>query len=231
MSNTRITTSKTRRMVIRSYSSGQGSTSLCKRLVENKFNKYGEVTIGADFSIKHLGDTKLNIWDTCAQDRFDSVLLNYYYGADIFLFCLSAPDLLDKNCDLNKINMKLNQINKVANCPLILVITKCDLLSTQEKIDLKEKLEYCVTGQKLHGFSSHVFCSAFDGSGFDLLKDEITKLLPVNHKEEELQIIPERKANLSITMKVKRLFTCCNREPTQLTELKHQHERSTLKIG
>jgi len=231
MSDTRIITSKTRRMVIRSHSSGQGATSLRKRLVDDKFNKYGEVTIGADFAIKYLGDTKLNIWDTCAQDRFDSLLMTYYHGADIFLFCLSAPELLDKNCDLHKIDMKLNHVNKVTSCPLILVITKCDLLSAQEKIDLTEKMEYCINNQKLHGFSSHIFCSSLDGSGFDLLKNEITRLLPAKHKEEELQIIPEKQENLSITTKFHRLFSCCNKEETDLTELKQQHERSTLKIG
>ncbi|MHB1947426.1 MAG: P-loop NTPase family protein [Gammaproteobacteria bacterium] len=229
MSDTRTTNLNTYKMIIRGNSSGQGSSSLCKRLVEDKFNQYEKATIGADFRIKMIDNTRLRIWDTCAQDRFDSILTTFYHGADIFLFCLSAPELLDKSCDLDKINLKIDKIKQQTNCPLILVITKCDTLSKQQRLDLNEKLEHCITNQKLKGFSSHVLCSAFDGSGFDLLTKEILNLLPLTHKEE-LQIITNKGISSSFASKVGTFFSCCNIKSSNLTELKNQQEISTQNI-
>lgn len=231
MSDTRIITSNIRKMVIRSNTSGQGSSAVCKRLVINRFSKSGEVTIGADFAIKQLDDIKLNIWDTCAQDRFDSILMHYFRGANIFLFCVSATDLLNDHCDLSQINMKINNIRAETHCPLILVITKCDLLTAQTKLDLKEKIENCIANKKLRGMTSHVFCSALDGSGFDLLQSEIARLLPVKQQEEKLHIIPNKEIKPSIAMRMRTLFSCCNKEPSDLSELKLQHEKSSLKMG
>jgi len=83
--------------------SGVGKTSLMNRFSTGKFTGQYKATIGADFLSKddvivndnflqqrHL--VTLQIWDTCGQERFQSLGVGFYRGADA---CLLVYDVTD----------------------------------------------------------------------------------------------------------------------------------------
>jgi Ras-related protein Rab-1A len=68
-----------------------GKTSLIYRLVHNSFLEYYVSTIGIDFNIKSfvVNDkrVKLQIWDSCGQERFNALTRSYYRNTDAFIIC------------------------------------------------------------------------------------------------------------------------------------------------
>jgi Ras-related protein Rab-1A len=68
-----------------------GKTSLIYRLVHNNFLEYYVSTIGIDFNIKSfvINDKKikLQIWDSCGQERFNALTRSYYRNTDAFIIC------------------------------------------------------------------------------------------------------------------------------------------------
>jgi len=62
-----------------------GKTSYADRLVNNSFNHVHESTIGVDFRCKvnilqNHTVIKTHIWDTAGQEKFASIITNYYKG-------------------------------------------------------------------------------------------------------------------------------------------------------
>jgi Ras-related protein Rab-1A len=68
-----------------------GKTSLIYRLVHNSFLEYYVSTIGIDFNIKSFvvndKKVKLQIWDSCGQERFNALTRSYYRNTDAFIIC------------------------------------------------------------------------------------------------------------------------------------------------
>jgi len=68
-----------------------GKTSLIYRLTYNNFLEYYVSTIGIDFNIKSLvvndKKVKLQIWDSCGQERFNALTRSYYRNSDAFIIC------------------------------------------------------------------------------------------------------------------------------------------------
>eukprot|EP00766_Chilomastix_caulleryi_P002312 gnl/Chilomastix_caulleri/3299.p1 GENE.gnl/Chilomastix_caulleri/3299~~gnl/Chilomastix_caulleri/3299.p1 ORF type:complete len:98 (+),score=4.64 gnl/Chilomastix_caulleri/3299:40-333(+) len=62
-----------------------GKTAIIKRLIERKFTETNESTIGA-YVVKYTVDLdsakiKLSIWDTAGQEKYRSLIQNYYRDA------------------------------------------------------------------------------------------------------------------------------------------------------
>ncbi len=73
---------------------GSGKSSIIKRLLYNKYNDFLDSTIGAQFFTKKIGDSnKLEIWDTCGQERYRSLIPMYLRNAVIVCIVIS----LDKS--------------------------------------------------------------------------------------------------------------------------------------
>jgi len=68
-----------------------GKTSLIYRLIHNKFLEYYVSTIGIDFNIKSFvvndRKVKLQLWDSCGQERFNALTRSYYRNTDAFIIC------------------------------------------------------------------------------------------------------------------------------------------------
>lgn len=68
-----------------------GKTSLIYRLTYNNFLEYYVSTIGIDFNIKSLvvndKKVKLQLWDSCGQERFNALTRSYYRNTDAFIIC------------------------------------------------------------------------------------------------------------------------------------------------
>jgi len=78
--------------------SNSGKTSLLDRLVNNQFVDCYISTIGIDFNVKtiRLEDetkVKLQIWDSCGQERFRSLTRSYYRNSSAFIICYDVTNL------------------------------------------------------------------------------------------------------------------------------------------
>ena len=82
--------------------SGVGKTCLLKRYTEHVYMDNVSSTIGVDFKLKTIRingkNAKLQIWDTAGQERFNSIVSNYYRGANgVFI----VFDMLNKETFVN----------------------------------------------------------------------------------------------------------------------------------
>ncbi|KAG8196547.1 hypothetical protein JTE90_003564 [Oedothorax gibbosus] len=77
--------------------SAVGKTALVNRFVHKKFDSSYKATIGADFFTKDVNVcgrvTTLQIWDTVGQERFQSMGISFYRGADcvVLVYDVTSP--------------------------------------------------------------------------------------------------------------------------------------------
>lgn len=109
-----------------------GKSSIILRYFDNTFEEYLPNTIGAAFQTKNIeSDDKkktlrLNVWDTCGQERFMAIASVYYKDANIILLVVDAsnPDSLEV---ADKYFIEI-QNHSNADPIVFLVINKIDLL-------------------------------------------------------------------------------------------------------
>jgi Ras-related protein Rab-1A len=107
-----------------------GKTSLIYRLTYNNFLEYYVSTIGIDFNIKSLvvndKKVKLQLWDSCGQERFNALTRSYYRNTDAFIICYD----ISSNKSFENAKFWIKEVEKyVVDRPVIkiLVGTKSDL--------------------------------------------------------------------------------------------------------
>ena len=157
--------------------SGIGKTSLIHRYVDRIFLPDFKPTIGADFSLKHvfLSDLQLGhsialqIWDMAGEERFQTILPFYGAGAHglILTFDSTNYNTLRQLEQWYKI-ISLSITDKI---PMILISTKHDLP------DSKIITEIISTFEKNHKFDLYIPTSAKDGLGVDITFQKITHLI------------------------------------------------------
>ena len=112
--------------------SGVGKTSILEQYVSRAFTGKYKVTIGADFLTKDIeidsNKIKLQIWDTAGQEKYQSISVAYYRGADA---CFLVYDVADKVSfkGLDRwVEAFLTQLpeGKVKDFPLVLLGNKAD---------------------------------------------------------------------------------------------------------
>ena len=111
---------------------GVGKTAILERYVSKVFTGSYKVTIGADFLTRDIeldgSKIKLQIWDTAGQEKYRSLGVAYYRGADA---CILVFDLCDKTTfkDLDKwLETFQSQLpeEKARNFPMMLFGNKAD---------------------------------------------------------------------------------------------------------
>lgn len=121
--------------------SGAGKTSIVRRLVDDKFVKGTQSTVGIEYfnyitTIK--GRTvKMMIWDTAGQERFYTIAKAYFRSA---LGVVLVYDITDrKSFDQLPRWLKDARLEADPHCSVILVGNKCDLAA--ERVVSKEEAE------------------------------------------------------------------------------------------
>ncbi|KAK8798663.1 hypothetical protein WA158_007748 [Blastocystis sp. Blastoise] len=123
-----------------------GKTCLLLRYSSQTYVLTHIATIGVDFKIKNINidgkAIKLQIWDTAGQDRFRTITVSYFRGANGMLLVYNITD----KSSFQNVEMWMEQINKYAgdDVNIVLVGNKCDLeserqVSTQEGQNLANK--------------------------------------------------------------------------------------------
>lgn len=125
--------------------SATGKTSLIRRYLNNKFDSDYVSTIGIDFGKKTIltpdnSYVQLHIWDTCGQERFDSVSSQYFRGAHCIIIVYDITQRNSFNC------IEKRWINTIKeNCEnatyVVLVGNKLDKRIAKQKA-LKLKLKH-----------------------------------------------------------------------------------------
>jgi small GTP-binding protein len=139
--------------------SGVGKTSLISSYTKNFFESDTIATVAPASSTATVkfpdgSDHKLVIWDTAGQEAYLAMAQNFYRAADVALVCYSpsAPD---------SIGEWIRRVHEqVPDCAILLVATKADLLTAEERVAL------CNTGLELvkkHQAKAHYITSAQTG--------------------------------------------------------------------
>ena len=109
-----------------------GKSSLIKRYFENDFDDHIPNTIGTAFLTKTFENEqkttllKLNVWDTCGQERFMAIASIYYRDANIIILVIDAES--EKSLEMAEKYLWEIKNNAVSNPFIVLVVNKIDLL-------------------------------------------------------------------------------------------------------
>ena len=123
-----------------------GKTSFMLRYCDNGFDGETVCTVGVDSKIKTINknnkEIKLKIYDTAGQERFRSIVKNYYKGADGILLLYDISNLSSFESITNWIKSLRDAIN-LDEISIFVIGNKCDVLQEERKVteEMKRKLE------------------------------------------------------------------------------------------
>ncbi|CAL1281428.1 unnamed protein product [Larinioides sclopetarius] len=172
--------------------SGVGKTSLMNQYVHKKFTDVYKATIGADFYTKDVTvDGKivtLQIWDTVGQERFQSLGIAFYRGADcvVLVYDVSSPASYH-SLEVWKDEFLIHGAPRdPRNFPFVVIGNKIDL---GNRICCKDQIQELL----LCDYTVPCFeASAKDGTNIEEAFQTVAKMALSLEKEDELfNSIPE----------------------------------------
>ena len=158
--------------------SGVGKSSFLKRAVHNIFTENYQATIGFEFLLLFYEingiKIKLQIWDTCGQEMYRSLIQGFFRNTSLALLLYSVDD----QNSFNNLNEWLKDIknNNETGMPIFLIANKVDL-NNEFKIVDKQSGEKYVELNNLQYFSE---ASAKTGYKIDEIFIEVAKYLYKN---------------------------------------------------
>lgn len=150
-----------------------GKTSILLRYTENKFFESQLATIGVDFKKKYVnrGNEVIcnQIWDTCGQDRYNSVTKTFFKGSQAIVLVYS----IDSKESFHKVNQWLEKIDQNAspNVIKVLIANKCDLVDT--RVVSYDQGKQLADENKMKFFEVSAFQNINIEKVFDILIDDL----------------------------------------------------------
>ena len=160
--------------------SGVGKSCITTKATKNTFENYYSATVGFEFhtfKIRIKGkDIRLQIWDTCGQEGYRSLVQNFFRGTALAILVYAINDIKS----YNDVGTWVKQLKAYSNpdIKMILVGNKNDLVN-ERKITEEEGIK---TSKEL-GFFSFYETSAKTGFNSRELFIQAVKLLYINHKK------------------------------------------------
>ena len=183
--------------------SGVGKSCLSLRATKDIFKEKFESTVGTElFSFKvKINDKKikLQIWDTCGQEAFKSLIVGFYRNTSLAVIVYAINDVYS----FNNVNEWLKQIksNASPNCRIFLIGNKVDLpdrkISTEEGRKLKRDFDFDLfmeTSAK-SGFNAK---EMFINIASILYKDYLAQIKGSDKKINENRIINKAQKNFEL---------------------------------
>jgi len=108
---------------------GVGKSSISLKATKNQFLEQYKTTIGFEFFIFNIKINNLNInlqiWDTCGQETFKSLISNFYKNSSLAIIVYA----IDNINSFNNINMWIKDLKQFSNpnIKIILIGNKNDL--------------------------------------------------------------------------------------------------------
>ncbi|CDW86177.1 rab gtpase 2c [Stylonychia lemnae] len=187
--------------------SGVGKSCIIKRIGHNRFSEEHEVTIGAEFTtiVAHVNKKsfiKLQFWDSCGQERFNSITRIFYRGSSCVLLVYEVNNASTLR-DLETIWINDIQSN-LKDALIILVGNKADIDENQKtkfkrQVTQEEGLEF----MKRHNIDHYVEVSAKTGYGIKPLVEYISKQL-YHHNRDNLYEFKESETGSQVSYKSRR---------------------------
>ena len=132
--------------------SGVGKSCLTTQAVRNNFEEFYQATVGFEFLTFNLrinnNVVKLQIWDTCGQEVYKSLISNFYRNSSLALILYAINNRDSFKHAENWLNDLKNQSNP--NVRVFLVGNKSDL--ENERVVTKEEAEQFKNEKKLDKF-------------------------------------------------------------------------------
>ena len=193
--------------------SGVGKSCLTVQAVHNKFEELYRATVGFEFMSFNIRINKvvikLQIWDTCGQEVYKSLITGLYRNSSLAIIIYSVAN---KNSFQHVENwIKDLKLNSNKNIKIILVGNKCDLVK-ERKISYEE-------GENLkrkHKLDYFIEASAKTGNNAKNILIEAAKILYKGYSEiktnEENNILNDSNSNsqkLDSEKTVKKKKKCC----------------------
>jgi small GTP-binding protein len=160
--------------------SGVGKSCLTMKGTKNHFEECYSQTVGFEFFTFNIRindkNIKLQIWDTCGQEAYRSLITSFYRNASLAILVYS----IDNVNSFNNIEAWLNEIKSQANpeTKVFLIGNKIDL-EDQRKITI----EMAQTFSNEHSFNFFVETSAKTGFNAQNVFVEAAKELFLTHLE------------------------------------------------
>ena len=123
--------------------SGVGKSCLTTKAVKNKFEEFYQATIGFEFLTFNLkmNETvvKLQIWDTCGQEVYRSLISNFYRNSSLAVLLYA----IDNRESFINANNWLKELKGQASpdVKIMIVGNKCDL-EEERKVSIDEGKEF-----------------------------------------------------------------------------------------
>jgi len=160
--------------------SGVGKTCITNQATKLKFVNYHKATVGMELyslSVKlNKILIKLQIWDTCGQETYRSLITNFYRSSSLGVLVYAIDDIKSFN-DLD-FWMKEIKINNSPDTKLVLVGNKLDM-EDDRKIKFEEGKNYA----KSNGFEDFFETSAKTGENVRKMFIKVAKLLYDDYKK------------------------------------------------
>jgi Ras-related protein Rab-2A len=132
--------------------SGVGKSCLTTQAVRNNFEEFYTATVGFEFLTFNMkinnNVLKLQIWDTCGQEVYKSLISNFYRNSSLALILYAINNKDSFQHAENWLNDLKSQANP--NVRVFLVGNKCDL--EKERVISKEEGEKFKEEKKLDKF-------------------------------------------------------------------------------
>ena len=124
--------------------SGVGKSSLLKRAVQRKFTDNYQATIGFEFLLLYYEingiKIKLQIWDTCGQELYRSLITGFYRNTSLVLLLYAVND--QKSFDNLYEWLKDIKNNTEKEMPIFLIGNKSDLIDELKMVNKQSGNEF-----------------------------------------------------------------------------------------
>ena len=189
--------------------SGVGKSCLTLKATQDIFKEDFASTIGFQFFSFHvkINDIvfKLQIWDTCGQEIYRSLITNFYRSTALAIICYSVNDR--KSFEEAEIWLKQVKMNSDPDCKVFLIANKIDL--PNRVVSSEEGMKY----KKDNDFECYMETSAKTGVNvrelFVNCALALYKELPKYMKEKEILEESSNKFNLSEGVKAEENECAC----------------------
>ena len=170
--------------------SSVGKTCLLMRAVNNKFTENYQATIGFEFLIMYYQvnnvKIKLQIWDTCGQEIYRSLIQGFYRNTSATLIVYSKSDR--KSFDNLNSWVKDVKNNTEQDITIFLIANKCDEDSKSIEVTKEDGEEFT----KQYNFKYFSEVSAKTGYKINDVFEEVAKTV---YKDYCIQRNPRQKIN------------------------------------